>query len=306
MHRLPLSALLCLAGLLAGCADTGGFRLSSSDQIAQPGQTIEVRTTLTRFGLSRHFPAPRLLAVRVYRDNELLAEHQPGGSSWSFVTPVTLDGIGEHAIDSLYKRNVESPPLQATCYAYCWDDSRVAIVVNLDGVVNVTTTQDWIFGDRVLGDPRPGSADTLAALAARFYICYVTTLPEESKPAIREWMHKHSVPAGPIFQWATAGRFTAGNQSAVLAGLRDRLPTLLVGIGQGQADMDAFQRNGMLAVMIGGRFTEGTQAAARFFDWPEAYQLFIEPANQAIFADPAKMLELHRQGGQYIEQYSDG
>jgi hypothetical protein len=39
----------------------------------------------------------------------------------------------------------------------------------------------------------------------------------------------------------------------------------------------------------------------QFAGWHEAYELFLEPVNQAILADPAHMLELHLRGGHYVD-----
>jgi len=292
---------LLAAALLAGCgADTGGIELSSSDELAQPGQTIEVRTTIARTGVSRLLPPSNPGKLRVYRDNELLAEHQPG-SAWSFVTPVTLDAIGEHVIDAVYQRRPEAKPDQAACYAYCWDASRVGIVVDIDEVLNVTTPQDRFFGDRPLGDLRAGSAEALADLGQRFFVCYVTSLPASLKDKVHRWLRDNKLPGGPVFNWNRGmGNIRyGGNQAAVLAGLRQRVPTLLIGIGAGAGDLDAFRRNGMLAVMI--QTSSAPPGVPRFSNWDEAYQLFSEPANQAIFADPARMLELHLQGGKYMQ-----
>lgn len=292
---------MLVAAILAGCTDIGGLDLATSDELAQPGQTIEVRTTVTRKGLSRFFPPNNPSPIRVYRGNELVAEHQPGGSQWSFVTPVTLNTVGEHVIDAIYQRSADTPPEQATCYAYCWDASRVGIVVDLDKTLNVTTAGDRFFGDRPLGDVQPGAADALNDLARQFYICYITALPAEMKEDVRAWLKRQELPGGPIFRWNRGiGNTSYGNnQAAVLANLRQRVPILLIGIGAG-GDLGAFSGNGMLSVMI----QRGSTAAdvPRFDDWTEAYQLFTEPGNQAILADPAKMLDLHLRGGAYMEK----
>lgn len=297
-----LATLLMAVGLV-GCVDTGGISLSSDDQIAQPGATIQVRATVRRKGLARWFPPSNPPAVRVYRNNELLAEHSPGGGAWSFVTPVTLETIGEHAIDALYQRRGEEKPVQATCYAYCWDASRVAIVVDLDRVVNVNTRMDRFMGDRPLGDVREEAAEYLTLLGRQYFICYVTTLSGDLKEDARRWMRTNGLPAGPIFTWDRGKRYRldAGNQADVLARLQKQVPTLLIGIGDGNDDLEAFTRNRMLPVMI--TFAGPLRApldTPQFSGWAQAYPLFTVPANQAILTDPAQMLDLHHRGGAFI------
>ena len=49
-------------------------------------------------------------------------------------------------------------------------------------------------------------------------------------------------------------------------------------------------------------------AVPQFQGWPEAYQLFTMPANQAILTDPVQMLDLFHKGGSYVseEDWPDG
>ncbi len=298
--------ILILAGALAaagGCTDIGGLSVASDDQLAQPGQTVRVVTQMRRRGLSRWFPPSNMPPIRIYRDNELLAEHRPGGEAWEFVTEVTLDTVGEHAIDAIYQSRADRKPLQATCYAYCWDASRVGIAVDLDRVVCRKTQLDRMLGDRPLGDPREDCAATLAALAQDYYLCYLTEHGPDMKEDIRAWLKENGLPVGPIFTWDTGRRMSlrSGDQAAVLAELRERVPALLIGVGEGKADLEAFTANRMLAVMV--QF-DGTPAvdpqAPRVAGWRGLWALFNLPANRPILTDPRQMLELHHRGGEYV------
>ncbi|MDD4890111.1 MAG: hypothetical protein PHU85_09290 [Phycisphaerae bacterium] len=301
MSARRLVILFALA--LAGCVESGGLTLSAPDQIAQPGKAVQVEATIHRKGWSKWFPPHNPPSVRVYREEELLAEFFPGGGKWSFSTTVPLETVGEHAIDAIYQRRAENNPTQATCYAYCWDASRVAIVVDLDRVVNQNTRMDRVMGDRPLGDVREDAGEFLTLLSKQFFICYVTTLSGELKEDARRWMRTNGLPTGPIFTWDRGKRyrFRHGNQADTLAGLQRQVPTLLIGIGDGADDLEAFSRNKMLPVMITyGGSLRTPQDVPQFAGWAAAYQLFTMPANQSILTDPVQMLDLFHRGGNYV------
>ena len=301
-RTMPVLAALAVFG--AGCADTGGLSLSADDQLAAPGQTVRVVTRIARRGWNRWFPPASPPPLRIYRNNELLAEHHPAIGSWEFVTDVTLDTVGEHAIDAIYQPKVKSRPLHATCYAYCWDASRVAVAVDFDRVVNHSTRTRRFFAETPFGEVRDEAGAVLSALAGEFFICYLTEHPAELKDDIRAWLRKNELPPGPIITWHRGRRMRLdpGDQAEVLRQLQSQVPTLLVGIGDGQDDLAAFAANRMFAVLIEfGRSVRAAPDVPRCRTWREAWALFSLPANRPILTDPKQMLELHHRGGDYVK-----
>lgn len=297
-------AAAALAATAAGCQELSKITMRSPDQICRPGQTIVVNAEIDRSGWSKWFPPVDPPPVRFYEGNRLIDEIQPLGTN-HVSAEITLDEVGEHPIDAIYQPRPNDTPLQAICYAYCWDDSKVAIAVDFDRTVNRVGQFDALTAEAPLGEVQGEAAEVLNALAPYFRIVYLTEMDDEAKEAIRTWLRGNKLPSGPIFQWRHGRRYNPlsnGNQKVVLERLREQLPTLLVGIAGGAEEMQAMRANGMLALTIDekGGLSSAPDAPV-FNEWRGVWQFITYETNYPILTNPRTMLDLHDKGAEYLK-----
>ncbi|MCG3181748.1 MAG: hypothetical protein BIFFINMI_04148 [Phycisphaerae bacterium] len=303
--RYLLLPLLGAIGLSAcGCQEFGKVRLLVGDELAAPGETVEVVAHLKRTGWSAFFPPSDPPPIVFHRGNEQIDRVQPKDTN-SVSTHFTPDGVGDTVIDVIYQPRPATQPLSGVCHVACWDSSKVAIAIDLDAVLNHATRFDRMTLEFPLGEARPDAAEVLGTLAKHFRLVYLTEMGLEARNAIRAWLSRNRLPDAPIFTWQRGSSWNLlarGDQASTLRDLRAKVPALLIGLGSGVDDLSAFQANGMLAVMVnfeGGWTTPPDVPAAR--TWQEVWQFFTYDGNFPILSDPKAMLDLHDRNGDYVK-----
>ena len=148
----------------------------------------------------------------------------------------------------------EKPPgLQTTGRIFVWTPDRPIIAVDIDKTISDTDYDDLILRRRdAESRALPGATEALDALAADFYIAYVTARPHFLLEKTRRWLADNRFPAGPV---VTAPRLRdlvrpGKVKRRTLAALRRDWPNLLIGIGNSEVDAYAYGANGMLTLVL--------------------------------------------------------
>jgi len=172
--------------------------------------------------------------------------------------------------------------------AFHWRRDRTIVAVDIDETVSDTSYRVLLFRDEDnKSDPLKDSSAILSRIAQDFQVVYLTGRPRFLWEKTRRWLDRHGFPAGPVVtapslrQCILQGIF----KRTELAELRKNWPGALIGIGDRGVDINAYQRNGMLTLLIGGDDSaDVTRNLYRFGKWLAIGEFW--ESNRTILSDP--------------------
>jgi hypothetical protein len=182
-------------------------------------------------------------------------------------------------------------PLRTTGRIFTWRKDRTIVAVDVDGTISQTDYDDLILKkEDETSSPIKRSRQTLEELAKEYQIVYVTARLRVLVEKTRTWLREKEFPPGPV---VTAPRLRdvllqTRFKRKVLANLRDDWPNLLIGIGDREADAEAYGANRMLTLIVEeSARTSHRRHAVVLSDWQEVERFFA--ANREILSTPAKL-----------------
>ena len=295
-RRLGVWLAATLAAAAGGCGTqqdvlgtSGSALLTAMDDLALPGETIELTARLQIGDLLRDAPGH---IVCFYRDGTLWKAAQTddeGVAAVSFVPPAAGDYSFTAAVSPTGLN--EAPPQPRTLLIACRAAEAPMVVVDLDKTLVASG-----FETVLIGSPQPmaGSQEVLQRLAGTHTIVYLTHRPDYFGPKSKAWLVEHRYPQGPVLL-SRMGEFLAGSgeyKTQALARLTARFHNIRIGIGDKVSDAMAYHRNGLKAfaiVPVEGRTEDaaGLEALAdELKALPPAVQVVTgwDQIEQALFA----------------------
>lgn len=183
-----------------------------------------------------------------------------------------------------------------------WRTDRVAMVVDFDNTIADPDYDEFVFG-RYDEDTMPldAAAEMLRELVDTYQLIYLTGRPRYMTAKTRDWLSMHRFPAAPLI--TGTGLRTALRQGEfkheTIMSLRERFPSVLIGVGDKQSDAEAFLRSGIFPLILSEKSLSGeAQHVARFSNWRElaAFMKAHEPTLSSI-----ERLEAHLHEGETLE-----
>ncbi|MBN2562657.1 MAG: hypothetical protein JXQ75_17160 [Phycisphaerae bacterium] len=263
------------------------MRLTADDAIIGPdGRTTLVAHIEPSHGL-RLFRDHDDIEIRFFLGRELVGTALTNDSGCA-----TLECRRSLAAVDGYQAEADVPDceLRAPGRTYVWDGDRTAVAVDIDNTICHTDRDHLLFRatDRN-SKPIAGSVQTLSAISHDFDIIYLTARPHPMLDKTRQWLAAHGFPDGPLItapDWRSALRQQRYKRHA-LQRLRRYLPNLLIGIGDREADVEAYVANDMLAIRIRDDHRAADHPSLVFRTWDEIGAVFT--AHRAFLADPERL-----------------
>jgi hypothetical protein len=167
------------------------------------------------------------------------------------VTAVVPAGATHYEV----RAQVGGQTVSRTGRIFQWRLDRTIVAVDLDETISHTQYSDLFITDLDLSSrPFEYAPAALQGIAGNgFQLLYVSARPRWLHTKTRKWLDGHRFPPGPILH---ADRFEACLKQTqykqdMLAAFRDRFPNTLIGIGDKDADDQAYGANNMLALILG-------------------------------------------------------
>ncbi|RMF79405.1 MAG: hypothetical protein D6744_09155 [Planctomycetota bacterium] len=268
-----------VAAALAGCRAPA--QLSIDDLIVGP-QLSQATTVayVQRPDRWRVASGVRDEPVEFFLDDRLagtVRTNRDGRSEFRLPRVPAADGVVEAAAV------VDGRTLRVAAPLFRWNPDRVSIVVDVDhGLIEPPAKAPFWRRTPPRRIPRAGAVDALRWLSEQFQVAYLTSRPRLVSEQTRAWLAEYGFPDGPLI-CAAPWRGDVGAsalQSRRLLRLRRSWPNVLIGIGDGSDNAEAFAAAGMLAMAIreeadAAEDEGGAPAAARVFtSWSDAERFF--------------------------------
>lgn len=135
-----------------------------------------------------------------------------------------------------------------------WRADTIIVVVDVDNTVS-RTDYGTLLTEEVDTESEPvaGAREVLWQLDEHYELLYLTARPRFLLDTTREWLARHEFPAAPIVTTASVSDvFDQAETKRELLRVRKELwPHLLIGIGDKEADIEAYSSLGMLGIVLG-------------------------------------------------------
>lgn len=304
IHRVAHCVTLTI--LLAGC---GPVRLTVDDAVVSPrDEKLRCVAYLQRepiFGIRHFSPGSNI----EFRTRGQMIGSAKTSSSGCAETSVPFTPGSATRLDAV--ANVLGTTYRGSASIFEWDDARTIIVVDIDRTIARTDFDHLVLNDGPdeRSTPLAGSRRALEFLARDCHFIYVTARPRFLLDKTRLWLEDEEFPSGPVI--ASPGLREAIQRTEykieVLTQLRQRCPTLLIGIGNSDSDEEAYEKSGLLTLLVNQKRTESDRPTThRFRNW-KALARFFE-GNRELLSNPAKLSVALRDGkiGSLIHPAANG
>lgn len=291
-RRGALIAILILPA--AGC---GPVRLTVDDAIISPRDNkLHCVAYLQRepiFGI-RHFSPGSGIEFKL--GDQVVASARTSATGCA-ETYASYPQGGATRLDAV--ADVLGTKYRGSASVFEWDDHRTIIVVDIDRTIARTDFDHLVLRDGAdeRSTPLAGSRRTMEMLARDCRFIYVTARPRFLLEKTRMWLEDEEFPPGPVI--ASPGLREAIQRTEykleVLAQLRKLWPTLLIGIGNSESDAEAYEKSGLLTLLVNQKRTETILPKTYGFRNWKALARFYE-ANRELLSDPAKLSEAVKHG----------
>ncbi len=166
-----------------------------------------------------------------------------------------------------------------------WEPDRVILAVDIDHTVSQTDYADLLTdGLDTESQPHAGAMESLARLQKDYQLLYITARPRILLEKTRAWLRHNGFPDAPLITARSVGAMweQAEIKRRMLSRRREIWPNLLIGIGDKEADVKAYGKNGMLSVILAPDETPidgpDTRNVVLLPDWPAIQSFFNEHA----------------------------
>lgn len=160
------------------------------------------------------------------------------------------------------------------------DPDRTVIAIDLDDCVIQTNYRVAIFNRfDTISQPCEHARDTIESLAKDYQIIYISARPWFWYPGTRSWLEAHEFPPAPIVHSTHLWYLVAQHsfKRVLMKELRERIPNLLIGIGDRSTDIDGFRSAKMLCINVNPKPRGNTGHDAVFVsDWLGVARIFRE------------------------------
>jgi len=276
--------------LLVSSAACGPVRLTVDDAvIASSDNTFPCVAYLQRepiFGVRRFAPGSRI----DFKIGDRTIASADTDESGRAATSASLASGDPSRLEAVAK--VGGARYRGTASIYRWQDRRTIVAIDIDRTISRTDFDHLILseGEDDRSTPLVGSRRALASMGSDCRFVYVTARPRFLLEKTRLWLTDEEFPPGPVI--ASTGLREAIQRTEykleVLAELRTRWSTLLVGIGNSESDEEAYQKSGLLTLLVNQKSIDTDDPKTyRFRNW-RALGHFYE-SNRDLFANPDRL-----------------
>lgn len=297
-----VAVMSCLA---AGCAGTPGGRSGSEvriqgyDAIALLGGQVELRAKVERVGaLCIH---PDIEGARV--EFALQVQQAPGGPqlSWSAAASetglqvlgmarsdddgmaavmFTPPGAGQFCLVARVVGEAGRPGPQDEFLLSILDPGRAILVSDIDHTIADVSALRFLVADAHEIKPLAQAPAVLGRLSERYQIVYLTARDDTFMARTRDWLSTWGFPRAPALFWDFLGTPSLSHgrfKRERLADLERRGLSLVVGVGDRDADAKAYLANGMRAILIRAPESAVPGGSQPVASWSEVERLLDSP-----------------------------
>lgn len=292
--------------LLAGC---GPVRLTVDDAVVSPrDDKIRCVAYLQRepiFGIRHFSPGSNI----VFKTQDRMIASALTSAAGCAETSAAFSPGSATRLDAF--ADVLGTKYHGSASIYEWSDQRTIVVVDIDRTIARTDFDHLVLGEGPdeRSTPLAGSRRAMETLARDCHFIYVTARPRFLLEKTRLWLEDEEFPPGPVI--ASPGLREAIHRTEykleVLAQFRKSWPALLIGIGNSESDEEAYEKSGLLTLLVNQKRIEpGHSTTYRFRNWKSLARFF--EANRELLADPAKLSEALKDGkiGSLIHPVANG
>ena len=171
------------------------------------------------------------------------------------------------------------------------DPKRTVILIDIDDCVidtryHVASFTRW---DHV-SQPFPNAVETIQMLSRDYQIIYISARPWFWYPGTRDLLRRHGFPEAPIVHSSRLHYLVVQKyfKTMLVRQMKEKIPNILIGIGDRSRDIRAYRANGLLALNVAVHPRASTGHDAIFIsDWNGVARIFQE--NRELLTDPDKV-----------------
>jgi phosphatidate phosphatase APP1 len=171
------------------------------------------------------------------------------------------------------------------------DPRRTVILIDIDDCVidtryHVASFTRWDH----LSKPFPNARETIQSLSQDYQIIYISARPWFWYPGTRDLLRRHGFPEAPIVHSSRLWYLIAQKhfKKLLVRQLQEKIPNVLIGIGDRSRDINAYRKNGLLAINVAVHPRPSAGHDAIFIsDWTGVARIFDE--NKEILTNPDKV-----------------
>jgi hypothetical protein len=182
------------------------------------------------------------------------------------------------------------------------DPARTVIAIDIDDCIIHTRYHHAIFSrfDNV-SKPFPLAAETIRSLSENFQIIYISARPWFWYPGTRDLLQRSGLPEAPIVHSSRLMYLVAQKhyKKLVVRQMKEKIPNLLIGIGDRFRDIYGFRSNDLLTINVTEHPRPSTGHDAIFVsDWAGVARIFTE--NRPILTNPERVRAVLR-GDEFLK-----
>jgi hypothetical protein len=227
-------------------------KLTVYDQLLLPGEPIALEAKLEHDGIAGLNPDmrgyPLRFTIPTALDQEVMTAREGVAA---------LSVRSSHASGDPTRVIVRFPgsrlhrPVEVAGRIFVWPAASPILIIDIDHTISDLSEFDVLFTENAHIPALPGAVETLATLARRYRIIYLTARDHAFYNKTRAWLEGRGFPEGPLFTrdyhvWETRGTFKRN----FIAKLKERYPNMAVGVGDRPDDAQAYLDNGMKTLII--------------------------------------------------------
>lgn len=171
------------------------------------------------------------------------------------------------------------------------DPKRTVILIDIDDCIidteyRVASFTRWDH----LSKPFPHASETIQLLSKDYQIIYISARPWFWYPGTRDLLGRNGFPEAPIVHASRLFYLVVQSyyKKTLVGQLKEKIPNVLIGIGDRSRDIHGYRGNGLLAINVAVHPRASTGHDAIFVsDWNGVDRLFRE--NRSILTDPEQV-----------------
>jgi hypothetical protein len=255
--------LLPVLLLLAGTASAGWWwpfgkqydvKLTAFDQLALPGETVQLRAKLEHqgklginpdlHGYPLRIRCPPLIdqEVKTGKDGMATVELKAPAEAKTYPIQVTFPGSDHHR------------PAEAAARLFVWPKDARILITDVDMTVSNLAELRVPFTANARIPALPGAVEALTELSKTYRIIYLSARDDALCHKSCCWLCERGFPEGPfVCRDFRLGSKQEAFKRELITELKKRFPGIAVGVGDKPSDASAYLKNDLQAFLIAPR-----------------------------------------------------
>jgi phosphatidate phosphatase APP1 len=229
--------------------------LAGEDMVVPPRSKVDIRAKLEERNLFLkdiektpiHF---RLKSGQNGSTISLEEERMTGENGMASISLQMPEKEGLYKIDVFYDGNHRFESQNDEVRVLVIKTDKPVAILDID---HTLTSENWLRQPEEIDPYDKDTVRVVNELAKKYVIVYLSSRPRLMHRSTHHWLNNHGFPDGPILLWSPKkiSWFEPEEyKKDILESLRKSGITLAVGIGNREADIEAYRETGMRAILL--------------------------------------------------------